>query len=133
MKPSIPKMPYQTTPHSNQRAQSEGCQNQHHSQYRPHNILMRRNDPLDPIPMMYSQLLQPLIQSPLMDPKPLKLVPQPFPPGYDPDVQYGYHARSEGHSIEYCNTSKAKVQQLINNKCIAFIEGNLVVNINLSP
>ena len=85
-----------------------------------------------PILMTYSQLLQPLIQNSLVVPKSLKPVPQPYPPGYDPNVQCGYHVGSEGHSTEDCNAFKAKVQQLIDNGYIAFQEGSLVVNVNPS-
>ncbi|KAI5405444.1 hypothetical protein KIW84_052290 [Lathyrus oleraceus] len=85
-----------------------------------------------PILMTYSQLLQPLIQNSLVVPKSLKPVPQPYSPGYDLNVQCGYHAGSEGHSTKDCNAFKAKVQQLIDNGYIAFQEGSLVVNVNLS-
>lgn len=128
----MPRAPYHQpwiTPFSNQQAQGRGYQNQH----RPRNNMERRNAPLDPIPMSYNQILQPLIQSLLVDPKPLKSLPQPYPPRYDPDVQCGYHEGSIRHSTEDDKAFKAKVQQLIIKKYIAFREGNLVVNTNLSP
>jgi hypothetical protein len=117
------------TPHPNQQAQGP----RYHNQQRPQGNLERKNDPQHPVFMTYSQLLQPLIQNSLVVPKSLKPVPQPYPPGCDPNVQCGYHARSEGHLTEDCNTFKAKVQHFIDNRYIAFQEGSLVVNVNLSP
>lgn len=68
----------------------------------------------------YNQILQPLIQSSLVDPKPLKPLSPPYLPGYDPDVQCGYHEGSIRHSTEGYKAFKAKVQQLIDKKYIAF-------------
>ncbi|XP_050908394.1 uncharacterized protein LOC127122022 [Lathyrus oleraceus] len=133
--PATPRAPYQQpwcTPYANQRSRGRGYQNQPSNQSRPRNNLERRNAPLDPIPMSYSQLLPYLIQSSLVDPKSLRPLPEPYPPGYDPDVQCGYHAGSIGHSTEDCNAFKAKVQQLIDKKYISFPDGNLLVHVNLS-
>jgi hypothetical protein len=117
------------TPHPNQQAQGPRYQKQHRLQ----NNLERRNDPRHPVFMTYSQLLQPLIQNSLVVPKSLKPVPQPYPPGYNPNEKCGYHAGSEGHSTEDCDAFKAKVQQLIDKRYIGFQEGSLVVNVKLSP
>jgi hypothetical protein len=133
--PATPRAPYQqpwSAPYANQRSRGRGYQNQPSNQSRPRNNLERRNAPLDPIHMSYSQLLPYLIQSSLVDPKSLRPLPEPYPPGYDPDVQCGYHAGSIGHSTEDCNAFKAKVQQLIDKKYISFPDGNLLVHVNLS-
>ena len=82
--------------------------------------------------MSYSQLLPYLIQSSLVEPKSLRPLSEPYPPGYDHDMQCGYHARTIGHSTEDCNAFKAKVQQLIDKRYISFSEGSLLVHINLS-
>ncbi|CAL5196509.1 unnamed protein product [Lathyrus oleraceus] len=133
--PARPIAPFKqpwTVPHTNQRSRGQGYQNQHLNQHRPRNNLERRNAPLDPIPMSYSQLLPYLIQSSLVEPKSLRPLSEPYPPGYDPDVQCGYHAGTIGHSIEDCNAFKAKVQQLIDKRYISFLEGSLLVHVNLS-
>ncbi|XP_050908580.1 uncharacterized protein LOC127122257 [Lathyrus oleraceus] len=133
--PATPRAPYQQpwyAPYANQRSRGRGYQNQPLNQSRPRNNLERRNAPLDSIPMSYSQLLPYLIQNSLVDPKPLRQLLEPYPPGYDPDVQCGYHAGSIGHSTEECNAFKAKVQQLIDKKYISFPDRNLLVHVNLS-
>src|SRR4051812_31451203 len=91
--------------------QKQGAPHQqgHPNQRQPRSNLGRRNAPLDQIPMTYNKLLPYLVQSLLVSPKSLKPPPQPFPPGYDPNVQCGYHAGSVGHSTEDCNAFKAKV------------------------
>lgn len=97
--PLVPRAPYQQpwiASHSKHQAQCRGYQNHHQNQPKSRNNLEIRNAPLDPIHMSYNQLLQPLIQSSLVDPKPLNPFPQPYPPGYDPDVQCGYHVDSIG-------------------------------------
>lgn len=83
--------------------------------------------------MTYSQLLPYMIQSLLVELKSLKALPQAFPSRYDPNVKYEYHVDSIRHSTEDCKPFKAKVQQLIEKKYIAFSKGNLVVNVNLPP
>ena len=130
--PTMPKAPYQkpwVAPHANQRAHGRGYLNQH----MPRNNLERSTAPLHPVPVPYSQLLQPLIRNSLVEPKSLKEVPKPYPPGYDPKARCGYHAGSMGHSTEDCKAFQAKIQQLIDNKYISFQEGNLVVHVSFSP
>ncbi|XP_050897650.1 uncharacterized protein LOC127104509 [Lathyrus oleraceus] len=130
--PTNPRAPFKqpwNVPHTNQKSRGQGYQNQHLNQHRPRNNLERRNAPLDPIPMSYSQLLPYLIQSSLVLPKFLRPLSEPYPHGYDPDVQCGYHAETIGHSTEGC---KAKVQQLIDKRYISFSEGSLLVHVNLS-
>ncbi|XP_050876852.1 uncharacterized protein LOC127080578 [Lathyrus oleraceus] len=133
--PARPRAPFKQpwiVPYTNQRSRGQGYQNQHLNQHRPRNNLERRNAPLDPIPMSYSQLLPCLIQSSIVEPKSLRPLSEPYPPGYDPDVQCGYHAETIWHSTEDCNAFKAKVQQLIDKRYISFLEGSLLVHVNLS-
>src|ERR1044072_4485934 len=103
--------------------QSQNSQNQ----IVPRNNLERRNAPLDPIPVTYSQLLPYLVQSSLVVPKFLN-PPKSFLPGYDFNARCGYHAGTVGHSTEDCNAYKAKVQQLIDQKYLTLQGGNLFVN-----
>ncbi|CAL5211971.1 unnamed protein product [Lathyrus oleraceus] len=87
--PARPRAPFKqpwTVPHTNQISRGQGYQNQHLNQHRPRNNLERRNAHLDPIRMSYSQLLPYLIQSSLVEPKSLRPLSEPYPPGYDPDV-----------------------------------------------
>lgn len=64
---------------------------------------------MDPIPMKYSKILPYLIQNSLVVPK-YRMPPlQPFPPWYDPYVDYKYHVGSAEHSIKDCNAFKAKL------------------------
>lgn len=88
--------------------QSQNSQNQ----TVPRNNLERRNAPLDPIPVTYSQLLPYLVQSSLVVPKFLN-PPNLFPLGYDHNARCRYHDGTVGHSTEDCSTYKSKVQQLI--------------------
>ncbi|XP_058768881.1 uncharacterized protein LOC131642679 [Vicia villosa] len=115
----------QVVPYVNQQAQGSGYQNR----CEPRNNLERRNSPLDPIPMTYSQLLPHLVRSSLVVPKFLK-PPKSFPPEYDFNAQCGYHAGTVGHSTENCNAYKAKVQQLIDQKYLTLQGGNLLMNGN---
>lgn len=98
------------------------------NQRKPQNNLERRNAPLDPLPMTYGQLLPHLVQNSLVFPKALKTVPQSFTPEYDPNATCGYHAGSVGHSTDDCQAFKAKVQQLIDNRCLTLHEGRLLAN-----
>ncbi|CAL5207234.1 unnamed protein product [Lathyrus oleraceus] len=131
-RPRAPSKQPWTVPHANQISRGQGYQNQHLNQHRPRNNMERRIAPLDPIPMSYSQLLPYLIQSSLVEPKSLRPLSEPYQPGYDPDVQCGYHAGTIGHSNEDYNAFKAKVQQLIDKRYISFTEGSLLVHVNLS-
>src|ERR1051325_2585524 len=99
------------------------------NQFVPQNNLERRNAPIDPIPVTYSQLLPYLVQNSLVVPKFLK-PPNLFPFGYDHNARCGYHAGTVGHSTEDCNAYKAKVQQLIDQKYLTLQGGILFVNGN---
>src|SRR3954464_3471506 len=120
----VQQQPIQYLPQKQDAPHQQG----HPNQRRPRNNLERRNAPLDQIPITYNKLLPYLVQSLLVRPKYLKPPPQPFPPGYDPNVQCGYHAGSAGHSTEDCNAFQAKVQQLIDGRHITLQEGNIWVN-----
>ena len=117
------------TPHAKKQGQGRGYQSQHQNPRIPRSNLERRNAPLDPIPVTYSQLLPHLVQSSLVVPKFLN-PPKVFPLGYDHNARCGYHDGTVGHSTEDCNAYKAKVQQLMDQKYLTIQGGNLFVNGN---
>jgi hypothetical protein len=130
--PMYPNSQYQQpwgTPHAKKQGQGRGYQSQHQNPRIPRSNLERRNAPLDPIPVTYSQLLPHLVQSSLVVPKFIN-PPKVFPLGYDHNARCGYHDGTVGHSTEDCNAYKAKVQQLIDQKYLTLQGGNLFVNGN---
>ncbi|XP_073225565.1 uncharacterized protein [Cicer arietinum] len=54
--------------------------------------------------------------------RPMKPLEPPFPKWYNPNVKCEYYAGAVGHSVEYCQASKTKMQELINAKWLTFKE-----------
>ena len=73
----------------------------------------RAPEPLDPIPISYTELFPQLLKSKQIVPVPLKPLQPPYPSWYDPEVRCEYHAGAPGHVIENCRSFKYKVQQLV--------------------
>lgn len=83
--------------------------------------------------MTYCQLLPHFFQNGFVVPKPLKQLVSPISKWHNPNVKCDYRAVTMGHSTEDYKGFKAKVQELIENKCLTFKEEDLNVKSNLLP
>lgn len=57
----------------------------------------------------------------------------PFNTRYNPNMSYAFHAGCIGHSTEHCIVFKNKVQELIDQDILSFIEEKPNVKNNLLP
>lgn len=59
----------------------------------------------------------------LMEPERLDPIIPSYPMGFDPNVNYRYHAGTPSYSIEDCKPFRDKVQDLIDTMAITFAQG----------
>ena len=78
--------------------------------------------------MLHSQLLQHLLESYLVELKPLAPPIGEPPPRYDANAIYEYHANSLGHTIEKCWAIRHKFQDLLGSQDITFDKLNIKTN-----
>lgn len=82
----------------------------------------------DPIPLSYSQLLQRLLQSKVINLRNMPPLPKRPPADYNPSTYCEFHSGGIGHGVEDCLALKHKVQDLIDKKQLIFRGGIPLVN-----
>lgn len=78
----------------------------------------------DPLPMIYSQVLQHLLQLKLVNLRGMPPPPERLPAGYNPNARCEFHYGGIGHDVENCWALKYKVQELLDSKAIQFTSDN---------
>ena len=86
----------------------------------------------DPIPMLYAQLLPPLLELHLVKLR-IFTTHEKRPHGFDDNARCDFHSRTPGHDIEDCVAFKHQVQDLLDAGTILFTPEGLSVKINLMP
>ncbi|XP_045796967.1 uncharacterized protein LOC123891170 [Trifolium pratense] len=97
------------------------------------NVVTHKGRVLKPIPMPYSQLLPYLVHNGMVTPRATKPRTAPFPAWYNPQAKCEYHAGTEGHSVDNCQSFKNKVQDLVTKKLLTFKEGEPNIQDNPLP
>ena len=75
---------------------------------------------VEPISILYTELLSRLIQSQLVARVPLTPMEPPYPRWYDANASCDYHYGIKGHSTENCQVLKNQVQALKNASYVNF-------------
>lgn len=107
-------------------AQNPDNKHQRQNQRGPPNRQERETPQIDPIPMMYSQLLSHVVQSSTIAPSDSKSMEFLFPPWYNSNVQCEFHDGVVGNSIEDCKVFQEKVKHMINKRKLSFDGLNMV-------
>ncbi|GKV33975.1 hypothetical protein SLEP1_g42406 [Rubroshorea leprosula] len=84
------------------------------------NTFDRRFRKIDPIPLSYLDVYNQLTAVGIVTPIPPPKVQDPLPKGFNPEVQCIYHSGGVGHDIENCWSFKHLIQNLLEEKKIAF-------------
>ncbi|GKV52221.1 hypothetical protein SLEP1_g58810 [Rubroshorea leprosula] len=84
------------------------------------NTFDKRFRKIDPIPLSYLDVYNQLTAVGIVTPIPPPKVQDPLPKGFNPEVQCIYHSGGVGHDIENCWSFKHLIQNLLEEKKIAF-------------
>ncbi|GAU49842.1 hypothetical protein TSUD_408110 [Trifolium subterraneum] len=84
----------------------------------------QKNQPFDPIPVKYADLLPALLSKNFVQTRPPPPVPAVLPPWYRSDLTCVFHQGAPGHDVERCYPLKKAVQDLICNKVLSFKDEN---------
>ncbi|GKV41669.1 hypothetical protein SLEP1_g49169 [Rubroshorea leprosula] len=84
------------------------------------NTFDRRFRKIDRIPLSYLDVYNQLTAVGIVTPIPPPKVQDPLPKGFNPEVQCIYHSGGVGHDIEICWSFKHLIQNLLEEKKIAF-------------
>src|SRR6266487_5061020 len=84
----------------------------------------QKNQPFDPIPMKYADLLPALLAKNFVQTRPPPPVPAVSPPWYRSDLTCAFHQGAPGHDVERCYPLKKAVQDLVRNKVLSFKNEN---------
>ncbi|XP_065860901.1 uncharacterized protein [Euphorbia lathyris] len=98
------------------------------------NTMTRRpQEPIDPIPITYAELLPQLLQSRQVSISPIEPMAPPYPKWYDANAKCEYDAGVSGHNIENCTAFKRKVQQLVKAGWLKFNQRDQKPDVNKNP
>ncbi|XP_050875214.1 uncharacterized protein LOC127078834 [Lathyrus oleraceus] len=126
--PQFQAPPPQYQQRNQQNNQPRPVQQQRPNQQRPYQQYNNVNT--TPILMTYTQLLLYLIHNETVVPRELPPIPKPHKPWYDENARCAFHANSEGHTTENCKVFKLRVQELIDQKILSFVD---VPNVGNNP
>ncbi|GAU51903.1 hypothetical protein TSUD_416880 [Trifolium subterraneum] len=84
----------------------------------------QKNQPFDPIPVKYADLLPALLAKNFVQTRPPPPVPAVLPPWYRSDLTCAFHQGAPGHDVERCYPLKKAVQDLIRNNMLSFKDEN---------
>ncbi|GAU38054.1 hypothetical protein TSUD_146120 [Trifolium subterraneum] len=84
----------------------------------------QKNQPFDPIPVKYADLLPALLAKNFVQTRPPPPVPAVLPPWYRSDLTCAFHQGAPGHDVERCYPLKKAVQDLIRNNVLSFKDEN---------
>ncbi|GAU37801.1 hypothetical protein TSUD_276190 [Trifolium subterraneum] len=84
----------------------------------------QKNQPFDPIPVKYADLLPALLAKNFFQTRPPPPVPAVLPPWYRSDLTCAFHQGAPGHDVERCYPLKKAVQDLIRNNMLSFEDEN---------